>query len=188
MAVSPAFPLPPRPVIPLIALALLPAGGPAQAEPVTVVVTREDCARLVRHVADADLAYQPGTDVHGRPVAPADLDGGLQVALPEAFSFDILIQPVDFARRRALEAERARLQAIIAADPAQAPGLAGELAALDAEAAAIEARGLSETTMTVGRVTIASDGRATFNGQPLQSEEQAELAARCQEVLRKPQP
>lgn len=166
----------------------LAAAVPALAETATVTITGEDCARLVKHVPDADVTYQAGTDVYGRPVAPADLDGGLQIALPDEYSFDILIQPVDFARRRALEAERARLNAITAADPSQAPALADELAALDAEEAAIEARGLSETTMSVGRVTIDSDGRAYFNGQPLQSEEQAELAARCQEVLRNPQP
>ncbi|MGF1610591.1 MAG: hypothetical protein ACFCUQ_14410 [Kiloniellales bacterium] len=162
--------------------------GSATAEFMTVVITRQDCARLVKHLPDADVAYQPGQDVYGRPVAPADLDGGLQIELPETYSFDVLIQPIDFARRRALEAERARLQAIVAADPSQAPGLADELAALDAEEAAIDARGLSETTMSVGRVTIDSDGRATFNGQPLESEEQAELAARCQQVMQKPQP
>ena len=38
--------------------------------------------------------------------------------------------------------------------------------------------------MAVGHVTVQSDGRAYFNGQPLQSEEQAELAARCQKVMR----
>lgn len=173
-------------VLGLLAAAL--ASPAARAEPVTVTVTREDCARLVPHVPDADVTYQPGVDVNGNPVAPADLDGGLQLELPKEFSFDLQIQPIDFGRRRTIEAERARLQGVIAADPSQAPALADELAALDAEEAAIEQRGLSETTMTVGRVTIESDGRAYFNGQPLQSDEQAALAARCQEILRSAQP
>ncbi len=43
---------------------------PAAAE----TVTREDCARLVAHVASADVAYQPGVDVNGNAVASADLD------------------------------------------------------------------------------------------------------------------
>ncbi len=40
----------------------------------TVTITREDCARLVEHVASADVAYQPGVDVNGNAVASADLD------------------------------------------------------------------------------------------------------------------
>ncbi len=31
------------------------------------------CQALVQHVPDADVAYQPGVDVHGHAVAPADL-------------------------------------------------------------------------------------------------------------------
>ena len=31
------------------------------------------CKLLTRHEAAADVAYQPGVDVHGRPVTPADI-------------------------------------------------------------------------------------------------------------------
>ena len=31
------------------------------------------CHALVKHMPDADVAYQPGIDVHGKAVAPADL-------------------------------------------------------------------------------------------------------------------
>ncbi len=31
------------------------------------------CRALVKHAPDAGVAYQPGVDVHGKPVAPADL-------------------------------------------------------------------------------------------------------------------
>jgi len=36
------------------------------------------CRVLTRHVPDADIAFRPGVDAHGRPVAPADLppEGG----------------------------------------------------------------------------------------------------------------
>lgn len=50
----------------LLLAALTLMAAPALAE------TR-DCAWLVRHVPDADVAYRPGVDVHGKPVAPADL-------------------------------------------------------------------------------------------------------------------
>lgn len=252
--------------VPILGLALLAAPMPAAAASLTVSLA--DCARLTRHVPAADVAYQPDVDVHGNAVVPADLDGGLQVDLPETFSFDVQIQPIDFARRRQLEAQRAALAADVAANQAEAEGLALEAAdlsaqrsgflndfeeqaqriidatggpgetnaailanrtaqldalainqlnspefvaidaniaaveeaqavnrataaalaqdgaALDQEAALIEGRGLSETTLTVGTVTVnTATGRAYFNGQPLQDEEQARLAELCQQRL-----
>ena len=74
-------------------------GGAADAQVRTVTVTRADCQRLVRHLPGADVAYQPGVDVQGRPVVSADLNGGSRIRLPETFSFDIRIQPIDFVRR-----------------------------------------------------------------------------------------
>jgi hypothetical protein len=69
------------------------AGGAAAAE--TVVISRDDCLRAVRHVPAADATYTPGVDARGRPVAPADLGGTSPLRLPETFSFDINI---DMAR------------------------------------------------------------------------------------------
>ncbi|MDR3449385.1 MAG: hypothetical protein P4M15_06510, partial [Alphaproteobacteria bacterium] len=40
------------------------------------------CQALVRHTPDADVAYQPGVDVEGHAVAPADLPGQPQMKLP----------------------------------------------------------------------------------------------------------
>jgi hypothetical protein len=37
------------------------------------------------------VTYQPGVDVHGRPVALADLPGGAQVALPDAIPIVISV-------------------------------------------------------------------------------------------------
>lgn len=42
-----------------------------------------DCRWLVRHIPDADVAYKPGVDVHGKPVVPADLNGTYNLELPE---------------------------------------------------------------------------------------------------------
>ena len=247
-----------------LALCLAPAAAGAE----TLVVSRQDCQRLVRHVPAADVAYQPGVDVQGRPVAPADLGGGLDLGLPESYSFDVEIQPLAYAARRRIATERAALAAEQAANSAarqqldveaaalaerdatiqaeletasaliieltggpnetnpatlamrtarldalrtntlagpdyvdlqeglarnrqaqalnqgEAASLAQRRAALDAEAADIAARGLEATTMTVGRVTIdVVTGQASFNGRPLQSDEQAALAAKCREVL-----
>ncbi len=38
-------------------------------------ITPDECRYLSRHVADPGVAYQPGVDVRGRKVAPADLSG-----------------------------------------------------------------------------------------------------------------
>ena len=111
-----------------------------------VAITRADCARLVAHVPDPDVAYQPGVDVYGREVAPADLGGAPRIELPETILIDI---EIDLLERFGIPANPALY------DP-------------DAE---------------VGEVAYR-DGRFTFNGQPLQDEAQAELAARCQEIDR----
>lgn len=48
------------------------------------------CQTIERHVPDADVAYQPGRDVvDGKPVAPADMDGAVQIAVPQTFSIEI---------------------------------------------------------------------------------------------------
>lgn len=60
------------------------------------VVDLSLCQRLTRHVPAADVEYRPGVDVHGRPVAPADLPGsaGAQPPIP----IDLPLS-VDLARR-----------------------------------------------------------------------------------------
>ena len=125
-------------------LALSVAAWPAGAA--TITITKADCDRLVKHVPDADVAYAPGVDVYGREVVPADLDGGIELALPEEILIDI---DVDLFERFGIPANGANF---------------------DADA-------------IIGTV-VYRDDRFTFNGQPLQSEEEAALAERCQEIRR----
>ena len=65
--------------------------APASAE---IAISRKDCQRLVNHEPVPDVTYQPGVDVHGRPVAPADLGGGQQIQLPDVIyiPIEVLIQ------------------------------------------------------------------------------------------------
>jgi hypothetical protein len=65
--------------------------APASAE---IAISRKDCQRLVNHEPAPDVTYQPGVDVHGRPVAPADLGGGQQIQLPDVIyiPIEVLIQ------------------------------------------------------------------------------------------------
>lgn len=77
------------------ALAFL-AAAPAVAEDTIVVtesgtaivITEAQCRNLVQHVPAADIAYEPGVDVHGNAVAPADL-GASEISIPEEISIDV---------------------------------------------------------------------------------------------------
>ena len=56
------------------------------------------CNRLVNHQPAADVEYQEGVDVRGNAVAPADLPGSrFQFKLPENVSFDLALNPLQFA-------------------------------------------------------------------------------------------
>lgn len=63
-----------------------------QPAPNTVVLKRSDCTRLTAHVPSADATYQPGVDVHGRAVAPADLAGTPQIVMPEDITINITVE------------------------------------------------------------------------------------------------
>jgi len=49
------------------------------------------CQSLVKHVPSADVAYQPGVDVSGKPVAPADVPGGTPLALPQKITIPLTL-------------------------------------------------------------------------------------------------
>lgn len=68
--------------------------GPALAE--TVTISTADCRRLAAHAPRADVTYQPGVDVRGKPVVPADLGGGSSVQIPDVIDIPIT---VDVAKR-----------------------------------------------------------------------------------------
>ncbi|WP_119165725.1 hypothetical protein [Algihabitans albus] len=159
----------------------------AAAQPLEVTITRADCSQLVRHLPDADVSadYQPGVDARGKPVAPADLYGANPIELPETFTFLIEVNPLSTSERRTLESERRILAARVAAAPDNAD-LRAQLDALDAEAARLDGRPESATTLAVGEVTVNRDGRVTFNGQPLQNDKAWELSERCREILAAP--
>jgi hypothetical protein len=58
-------------------------------------IPRADCLALVPHQPAPDVAYRPGVDVRGRPVAPADLPGStLQVEVPDQVEFEVSFSPL----------------------------------------------------------------------------------------------
>lgn len=68
-----------EPVVPLV-------GGPIEPK---FDFGDADCRWLVRHVPDADVAYEPGVDVHGNPVVPADLYGTYDMNLPRTITASV---------------------------------------------------------------------------------------------------
>ena len=65
---------------------------PVVAQQSRVIVSKEDCKRLIRHHPSADVEYKPGTDVRGKSVAPTDFPGSQRLKLPDVYEFDITLQ------------------------------------------------------------------------------------------------
>lgn len=65
-----------RVAFPFVFLAVFPlAMGSAAGDEAAVLISRGACDALVAHQPDVSVAYQPGVDVNGGSVAPADLPG-----------------------------------------------------------------------------------------------------------------
>ncbi len=130
----------------LIAVLFLIGATTASSAQIIVEITEQGCDQLVRHVASGDVAFQPGVDVNGNAVAPADLNGSQQIPVPEVVSFPLTLDLAD------------RLGIPVAGD---ADFLARPV---------------------IGEVGISAEGRITFNGTPLTSDAQHELAQKCQQT------
>ena len=87
----------------ILSMLIVPLLVAATAEASTITVRGAECQRLVQHASTNDATYTPGVDVKGKAVAPADLDGGSSIALPEAIDIQI---GVDLADRLALKAAK----------------------------------------------------------------------------------
>ena len=122
--------------------------GAALADGGRVRIPRDDCRRMVEHHPVPGIDYRPGTDVRGKPVAPADLPGsGLRLEAADEVEFDISFNPLH-------------------------GGSQGRF---------------GTTELFVGTVRFdLKTGAATFNGVPLSDPQQAELARKCSEALRRP--
>lgn len=133
-------------------LAFLVVVSPLAAADTIVAVTQDDCARLARHVASADVAYQPGVDVNGNAVASADLDdeGRLDLA-GDDITLNIGVPIVAFSGT--------------VSDETQFTNEGGKIGNFDA-------------TAGIGAVTL-SGGVVHFNGRWLSSPEARRLAAAC---------
>ncbi len=83
-----------RALIICFSLSIFPASE-TRGDPLELRISRAACTRLVAHVPGDDVAYRPGVDVRGRPVAPADLEGAPALALPESYRVRIEVDSND---------------------------------------------------------------------------------------------
>ncbi len=148
-------------ILAALALILLPAL--AAAEESSVLITRKDCQRMVRHLPSGDVAYQPGVDVRGKAVVSADVGGQPKIELPDIFEFDIGMDMRRYMGGPAADAAAESSETTSAFDTAARIGPA---------------------TSTAGQVRYdINTGGLTFNGQPLTDPDQAALVQACKEML-----
>lgn len=143
-------------LVPALALAAALAGPTAvfADEPPIVRVTDDDCRRVVRHVPAADVAYEPGVDVRGNSVVPADLSPRADLALPERYAFELEYQPF---RDRPLDDDVSDENDQRGTDKPE----------------------LDLSTFVVGLIELDLEGHVTFNGQPLHDEDALALVRLC---------
>lgn len=75
---------------------IVPGGGSGDDDTAKLSISQADCSHLTGYIPAADVAYQPGVDVRGNRVAPADIGGGGNWALPDEIVIDL---EVDLAQR-----------------------------------------------------------------------------------------
>jgi len=145
-----------------------------------VIISTQDCQRLVRHVPAPDVAYKPGVDVHGKTVAPADLAGSNTIyQLPDHIEFNYTINPVNYGLTKSLAAQSSALSSQQAAiNSAQASNQSAVVAANQQKQQLL----LKSTTLTT-QLTSAQSALATLQAKvtagTLSSTDSSYLAAKA---------
>ncbi len=106
------------------------------------------CQALVKHVPDADVNYQPGVDVHGDPVVPADLPDSPRLELPKTISIPLT---ADLFKILHFSTDKYPFNT------------------------------MPQNDINLGTLT-AEGNRVLFNGQPLTSDQQDDLAVLCMKL------
>ncbi|MFN3077703.1 MAG: hypothetical protein ABT940_12660 [Alphaproteobacteria bacterium] len=159
----------------LSGMILLAVYGSALAEEPAGKVDRAACAKLVAYVPPADIAYKPGVDVKGKPVAPAEIGGGSPIKVPDSIEFNPTVNPVGFGTRNNLNREKAAL--------ATQSGTLDKQAVIDQKLAAVSAKGLDGTSMKLGAVRYdINTNQLTYDGKPLTDSQTATLDQACRKA------
>lgn len=126
----------------------------ARADQVTVAgnqvtINKKDCQALATYRPAQGAKspdYQPGVDVHGHYVAPADASGGFTYALPEKVEFDVQINPIQYAQRNAAQAKIAQTSQAIVANSAALQAAQAKQTTLSQQLASLQATQTSLNT------------------------------------------
>ena len=146
-----------------------------------MTVTRQDCQAMATYRTPKGVDYQPGVDVHGNAVAPADAPGGFTYNLPAKIEFDIMINPINYARRNALQQQIAGVEAKLAQNPNDTASQA-QLSSLQGQLAAISGT-YDNSAASVGHVVVDTrTGQATLNGRPMQDSQGQYIADLCRKA------
>ena len=73
---------------------------PAVSADAKVTISKQDCQRLLRNRARADVTFKPGVSVHGNKVTGANLHGDQKIKPPKELSFNLNI---DIAQKYGLD-------------------------------------------------------------------------------------
>jgi hypothetical protein len=144
-------------------------------------VSKQACQALATYHTPKGVEYQPGVDVNGHHVAPADAPGGFTYNLPEKVEFDIAVNPINYGQRNAIQAQIAQTQAKLAQNPSDTASQK-QLSALQGQLAGITGK-YDNTVMSVGHgVVNTRTGDATLNGKPLQNGQDQYLVDLCRKA------
>jgi hypothetical protein len=145
------------------------------------VISKQDCMALARYHEAPGVEYQPGVDVHGKPVAPADLQGGASYDPPTKIEFNVTINPIQYGQRNALQSQISQTQATLAANPGNVAAQE-QLSSLQRQLSAISGK-FDNTAAPVGHVVVdLKSGQVTLNGKPVEGPQQRYLDDVCRQA------
>jgi hypothetical protein len=141
----------------VVSSAVLATAYPAEslAQSSRVEISKKDCQRIMRRHAKLDPTYRSGVNVRGKRVAPADLNGGSRLNIPDTISFDVKFDIRNFLGKPEADANAASTAAI-AADKAKTAANAAATAATSAESAASAAKTIADTAKTASDAATAA--------------------------------
>lgn len=149
------------------------------------VVTKADCQKLVRYVPDGGAEYKPGVDAYGRPVVPADLNGGPVIKAPEVVTFNVQVNLRNFQRGPEADAQAHSAAVTAANKAANAAGLA-LIAASTAESAAAanpDNTALGEAAAATRSAATAATSAVTVGDKSAAASDAAAAAASASAAL-----
>ena len=133
-----------------------------RADAETVIVSDRQCEAYQPYQPDPSVEYKPGRDVHGKPVAPADLGGGLEVSPDVNIPITVDIRPwQNLPPSNTRQTQRARNRP---SPTYRATGIGGQA--------------------TIGTVTV-HNGKVYFNGQPMEAGYQNAVRQACLDYLKR---